>query len=86
MHAVRSGLEDTEAAAPGSAQVLDVLFTRVVTEWALPTRVRPCCGKITMADPSAGTPGQRYLRAGAERGSAAAGRIRERARGNGPRT
>ena len=41
---------DGAEAAPGSwAQVIDVLFTTVTTEWALPGRKCPCCGEVTIA-------------------------------------
>jgi hypothetical protein len=45
----KAGLGGAEA-VPGSwAQVIDVLFTRVTTEWALPGRRCPCCGEVTIA-------------------------------------
>ena len=44
------------AAAAGSrwAQVIDVEFTRKVTEWALPGLACGCCGTVTFAGPPAG--------------------------------
>jgi transposase len=44
------GSLDGAVAAPGSwAQVIDVLFSTVTTEWALPGRKCPCCGEVTVA-------------------------------------
>jgi Transposase IS66 family len=50
-----TGLGDARPAEPGWAQVWDVRFARFVTEWLLPARVRPCCGKVTTADAPPGT-------------------------------
>jgi transposase len=45
----KAGLDGAEA-VPGSwAQVIDVLFSAVTTEWALPGRKCPCCGEVTIA-------------------------------------
>src|SRR5262249_14561803 len=45
----KAGLDGAEL-VPGSwAQVIDVLFTTVTTEWALPGRKCPCCGEVTIA-------------------------------------
>ena len=40
-----TGLEGARPAEPGWAQVWDVRFSRLVTEWLLPTLVCPCCGR-----------------------------------------
>jgi transposase len=46
----KGSLEGAES-VPGSwAQVIDVLFTVVTTEWELPGRKCPCCGEATIAD------------------------------------
>jgi hypothetical protein len=45
----KAGLDGAEA-VPGSwAQVIDVLFSVVTTEWSLPGRKCPCCGEVTIA-------------------------------------
>jgi transposase len=44
-----AGLDGADPAAPGWAQVWDVRFSRLVTEWLLPALACPCCGKITTA-------------------------------------
>ncbi|WP_300603297.1 transposase [Trebonia sp.] len=45
----KAGLDGAEP-APGSwAQVIDVLFAVVTTEWELPGRRCPCCGEVTVA-------------------------------------
>ena len=50
----KGSLEGAEP-APGSwAQVIDVLFRTVTTEWALPGRKCPCCGEVTIAPASPG--------------------------------
>ena len=49
-----TGLAGAGPAEPGWAQVWDVRFSRLVTEWLLPARVCPCCGKVTMTDAPAG--------------------------------
>ena len=50
----RASLDGAEAAASRWAQVIDVEFTRKVTEWALPGLACPCCGAVTFAAPPAG--------------------------------
>ena len=40
-----TGLGDARAAGSGWAQVFDVGFVRMATEWPLPARVCPCCGR-----------------------------------------
>lgn len=45
----RSGLAGARPAGPGWAQVWDVRFSRVVTEWLLPALVCPCCGTVSVA-------------------------------------
>jgi transposase len=48
------GLDSAEAAEPRWAQVIDVAIARVVTEWALPGLLCPCCGTVTFAAPPPG--------------------------------
>jgi transposase len=49
------GSLDGAQSVPGSwAQVIDVLFSVVTTEWELPGRACPCCGKVTIAAPPPG--------------------------------
>ena len=50
----RASLAGAEAAASRWAQVIDVEFTRKVTEWALPGLSCPCCGAVTFAAPPPG--------------------------------
>jgi hypothetical protein len=50
----RASLDGAEAAASRWAQVIDVEFTRKVTEWALPGLSCPCCGTVTFAAPPPG--------------------------------
>jgi Transposase IS66 family len=45
----KAGLDGAEPAQGSWAQVIDVLFTTVTTEWSLPGRKCPCCGKVTIA-------------------------------------
>jgi transposase len=45
----KAGLEGAEPAAGSWAQVIDVLFRVVTTEWELPGRKCPCCGEATVA-------------------------------------
>jgi transposase len=47
-------LDGAEPAGSRWAQVIDVEFTRKVTEWALPGLCCPCCGAVTFAEPPAG--------------------------------
>ena len=45
----KAGLDGAQA-VPGSwAQVIDVLFSAVTTEWELPGLKCPCCGQVTVA-------------------------------------
>ena len=50
----RASLDGADAAGLRWAQVIDVEFTRKVTEWALPGLSCPCCGTVTFAEPPAG--------------------------------
>ena len=50
----RAPLDGAEAAGSRWAQVIDVEFTRTVTEWTLPGLSCGCCGEVTFADPPAG--------------------------------
>jgi transposase len=50
----RASLAGAEAAGSRWAQVIDVEFTRKVTEWALPGLSCPCCGAVTFAEPPPG--------------------------------
>jgi len=50
----RAPLDGAEAAASRWAQVIDVEFTRKVTEWALPGLSCRCCGAVTFAAPPPG--------------------------------
>jgi transposase len=50
----KAGLDGAEAAEPRWAQVIDVAIARVVTEWALPGLLCPCCGTVTFAAPPPG--------------------------------
>jgi hypothetical protein len=43
------GLQGAEVDGRSWAQVWDVAISRVVTEWLLPARSCPCCGKVTTA-------------------------------------
>ena len=45
----KAGLEGAEPAAGSWAQVIDVLFRVITTEWELPGRKCPCCGEATVA-------------------------------------
>jgi transposase len=49
-----AGLEGAEPARGSWAQVIDVLFSVVTTEWELPGRKCPCCGEVTVAAPPPG--------------------------------
>ncbi len=49
-----AGLDGAEATESRWAQVVDAVITRMVTEWALPGRVCPCCGEVTFAEPPPG--------------------------------
>jgi len=50
----KGSLEGAEPAAGSWAQVIDVLFQVVTTEWELPGRRCPCCGEVTVAAAPAG--------------------------------
>ena len=50
----RAPLGGAEAAGSRWPQVIDVEFTRKVTEWALPGFACPCCGTVTFAAPPPG--------------------------------
>ena len=50
----RAPLGGAEAAGSRWAQVIDVEFTRKVTEWALPGFACRCCGTVTFAAPPPG--------------------------------
>ena len=50
----RASLDGAGAAGSRWAQVIDVEFTRKVTEWALPGLSCGCCGTVTFAEPPAG--------------------------------
>jgi transposase len=52
--ACRASLDGAAAAGSRWAQVVDVEFTRKVTEWALPGLSCRCCGTVTFAGPPAG--------------------------------
>jgi hypothetical protein len=52
--ACRASLDGAAAAGSRWAQLIDVEFTRKVTEWALPGLACPCCGTVTFAGPPAG--------------------------------
>ena len=66
---------------PGWAQLVDVQVTRMVTEWALPGLVCPCCGTAAIAAPPSGAhagsvsfPGQTCRSAGSSPRALASGR------------
>ena len=48
-------LEGAEPAAGSWAQVIDVLFQVVTTEWELPGRKCPCCGEVSLVDTWSGS-------------------------------
>jgi len=50
----KAGLDGAEAAGSRWAQVIDAEITRMVTEWALPGLLCPCCGTVTFTEPPAG--------------------------------
>jgi transposase len=50
----KAGLDGAESAAGSWAQVIDVLFSVVTTEWELPGLRCPCCGEVTVAAPPPG--------------------------------
>jgi hypothetical protein len=50
----RASLDGAAAAGSRWAQLIDVEFTRKVTEWALPGLSCRCCGTVTFAVPPAG--------------------------------
>jgi transposase len=52
--ACRASLDGAATAGSRWAQVIDVEFTRKVTEWALPGLSCRCCGTVTFAGPPAG--------------------------------
>jgi transposase len=52
--ACRASLDGAGAAGSRWAQVIDVEFTRKVSEWALPGLSCQCCGTVTFAGPPAG--------------------------------
>jgi transposase len=52
--ACQASLDGAGAAEPRWAQLIDVGFTRKVTEWALPGLACRCCGTVTFAGPPAG--------------------------------
>src|ERR1700728_56841 len=52
--ACKTSLDGAAAAGSRWAQVIDVEFTRKVTEWALPGLACGCCGTVTVARPAAG--------------------------------
>ena len=50
----KGSLDGADAVDPRWAQVIDVRIIKMVTEWALPGLVCPCCGTVTFAEPPAG--------------------------------
>jgi transposase len=50
----KAGLDGAEAVEPRWAQVIDAAIARIVTEWALPGLLCPCCGTVTFAAPPPG--------------------------------
>ena len=50
----KTGLDGAEPVEPRWAQVIDAEVIRKVTEWLLPGRVCPCCGRVTFAGPPPG--------------------------------
>jgi Transposase IS66 family len=50
----KASLDGADAVEPRWAQVIDARIIKMVTEWALPGLVCPCCGMVTFAEPPAG--------------------------------
>jgi len=50
----QASLDGADAVEPRWAQVIDTRIIKMVTEWALPGLVCPCCGTVTFAEPPAG--------------------------------
>ena len=50
----KASLDGADAVDPRWAQVIDARIIKMVTEWALPGLLCPCCGTVTFAEPPAG--------------------------------